>query len=144
MLPWLMRFLTNIQGEKNEAYFFGFGALIVCGECLQPTPIPICILSVYTMDRGLSLKIVIIRMFLRRITRIFRQSRRRQTLRWAIRRSIVSHVLRPTFESLEERALLATFTVINTGDSGVGSLRQAIINANAALGADVIQFNIRT
>jgi hypothetical protein len=31
---------------------------------------------------------------------------------------------------LEERIVPATFTVINTGDAGVGSLRQAIIDAN--------------
>ncbi len=38
--------------------------------------------------------------------------------------------------------VLATFTVTNTNDSGAGSLRQAIINANANAGADVITFNI--
>ncbi len=36
----------------------------------------------------------------------------------------------------------ATFTVINTSDSGPGSLRQAIFDANAAAGADTIAFNI--
>lgn len=36
----------------------------------------------------------------------------------------------------------ATFTVSNTSDSGPGSLRQAIVDANANGGADVIQFNI--
>jgi parallel beta-helix repeat protein len=36
----------------------------------------------------------------------------------------------------------ATFTVINTSDSGAGSLRQALISANAAAGADTINFNI--
>ena len=35
-----------------------------------------------------------------------------------------------------------TFTVINTNDSGAGSLRQAILDANATPGADVINFNI--
>jgi trimeric autotransporter adhesin len=38
--------------------------------------------------------------------------------------------------------VLATFTVTNTNDSGAGSLRQAILDANAAGGADVITFNI--
>jgi parallel beta-helix repeat protein len=33
-------------------------------------------------------------------------------------------------------------TVVNTNDSGLGSLRQAIICANAAAGADTISFNI--
>src|ERR1700745_497126 len=36
----------------------------------------------------------------------------------------------------------ATFTVTNTNDSGAGSLRQAIINANNTAGADTITFNI--
>lgn len=36
----------------------------------------------------------------------------------------------------------ATFTVINTNDSGTGSLRQAILDANANAGADDIVFNI--
>ncbi len=35
-----------------------------------------------------------------------------------------------------------TFTVTNTGDSGAGSLRQAILDANASPGLDTIQFNI--
>jgi hypothetical protein len=35
-----------------------------------------------------------------------------------------------------------TFTVINTDDSGAGSLRQAIIDANAATGPDTIAFSI--
>ena len=41
-----------------------------------------------------------------------------------------------------QSAPLATFTVINTNNSGAGSLRQAIIDANAAAGADTIQFAI--
>ena len=36
----------------------------------------------------------------------------------------------------------ATFTVTNTNDSGAGSLRQAILDANASAGADLIEFNI--
>jgi hypothetical protein len=36
----------------------------------------------------------------------------------------------------------ATFTVTNINDSGAGSYRQAVIDANAAAGADVIVFNI--
>ncbi|MEZ5729495.1 MAG: DUF4347 domain-containing protein [Burkholderiaceae bacterium] len=38
--------------------------------------------------------------------------------------------------------VLATFTVTNTNDSGAGSLRQAILDANAAGGADTIEFDI--
>ena len=36
----------------------------------------------------------------------------------------------------------ATFTVTNTGDTGAGSLRQAILDANGAAGADLIAFAI--
>jgi hypothetical protein len=36
----------------------------------------------------------------------------------------------------------ATFTVTTTADSGPGSLRQAIVDANANLGLDTIEFNI--
>src|SRR4051794_1887719 len=45
-------------------------------------------------------------------------------------------------EPLEPRRLLATFDVTNTGDSGFGSLRQAILNSNANPGTNNIQFNI--
>ncbi len=38
--------------------------------------------------------------------------------------------------------LWATYTVTNTNDSGVGSFRQAILDANANAGADTIIFNI--
>ena len=39
-------------------------------------------------------------------------------------------------------AAAATYTVTSTGDSGAGSLRQAILDANANAGADTIAFNI--
>lgn len=38
--------------------------------------------------------------------------------------------------------LFSVFTVTNIGDSGVGSLRQAILDANLSSGSDLIQFNI--
>ena len=44
------------------------------------------------------------------------------------------------FEALENRVLLATFTVTNLLDAGTGSLRQAITDANASPGADEIAF----
>ncbi|MFO0950111.1 MAG: FG-GAP-like repeat-containing protein [Isosphaeraceae bacterium] len=44
------------------------------------------------------------------------------------------------FGRLEDRTLLATFLVNTTADSGPGSLRQAILDANAAPGRDTIEF----
>jgi parallel beta-helix repeat protein len=38
----------------------------------------------------------------------------------------------PTLEPVERRLLMATFVVDNTGDSGSGSLRQAIMDSNSA------------
>ncbi|HEV3237956.1 MAG TPA: hypothetical protein VGZ25_13275, partial [Gemmataceae bacterium] len=49
---------------------------------------------------------------------------------------------KPAVELLEDRTAPAVFTVTNTADSGLGSLRQAILDANAAVGADTIQFAI--
>lgn len=43
-------------------------------------------------------------------------------------------------ELLEDRSVPAVFTVANTLDSGLGSLRQAILDANANPGDDVITF----
>ena len=45
-------------------------------------------------------------------------------------------------EMMERRQLLAIFTVINNGDSGTGSLRQAILSANTNPGGDTIRFNL--
>jgi hypothetical protein len=45
-------------------------------------------------------------------------------------------------EPLEERALPSTFTVLNTNNSGPGSLRQAILDANASGSASTIAFDI--
>ena len=56
---------------------------------------------------------------LQRSTRTTPLSRRRAALR-----------RRPAIESLEGRQLLSTFYVSNEGDSGTGSLRQAIIDSD--------------
>ena len=45
---------------------------------------------------------------------------------------------------LEERIVPATFSVLNDSDSGAGSLRQAIIDANTTEGNDTIDFNFDT
>ena len=45
-------------------------------------------------------------------------------------------------EALECRTVPAVFTVTNASDSGLGSLRQAILDANAAAGADAIGFAV--
>src|SRR5262245_48286455 len=46
----------------------------------------------------------------------------------------------PRLELLEGRALPSTFTVLNLADSGEGSLRQAVLDANAQPGADTTAF----
>ena len=45
-------------------------------------------------------------------------------------------------ELVEQRILLATFTVTNNIDSGPGSLRQAILDVNGSSGTNSINFNI--
>jgi hypothetical protein len=70
-----------------------------------------------------------------------REARRgsRGILRWNTRRRI----LKPWLELLEQRELLAPLLVTNTNDSGAGSLRQAILDANAGGGVlQTIDFNI--
>src|SRR5207245_7441898 len=44
--------------------------------------------------------------------------------------------------ALSTGALANTFTVTNTNDTGTGSLRQAITDANNQSGLDTIDFNI--
>src|SRR4051794_3441123 len=44
-------------------------------------------------------------------------------------------------EVLESRIAPATFTVVNGNDSGSGSLREAILSANAAAGEDTISIS---
>ncbi len=50
---------------------------------------------------------------------------------------------RPRFDVMEDRTLLSSFLVSTTADSGPGSLRQAILDSNAANdGANTIDFDI--
>jgi hypothetical protein len=48
---------------------------------------------------------------------------------------------RLSIDVLEDRLVPSTFTVMNNNNSGAGSLRQAILDANAQAGADVITFD---
>src|SRR3954454_17993418 len=59
-------------------------------------------------------------------------------------RPSVSRRQRPRLrvEALEGRAVPATFPVTNTADAGPGSLRQAILDANANPGTDTIAFHV--
>jgi titin len=50
----------------------------------------------------------------------------------------------PRLEALEDRQLPSTFTVNTVADSGPGSLRQAILDANNSPGLDTVQFSIGT
>ena len=55
----------------------------------------------------------------------------------------VSLRFRPRLEWMEDRTLLSTFLVSTTADSGPGSLRQAILDSNAATGStERIDFDI--
>ena len=48
---------------------------------------------------------------------------------------------RLSLQALEDRRVLATLTVLNLDDAGPGSLRQAVLDANAAAGNDTIVFS---
>lgn len=47
-------------------------------------------------------------------------------------------------DRLEDRSVPTVFTVTSVGDAGAGTLRQAILDANAAVGPDTITFAIGT
>src|SRR5262245_31303377 len=59
------------------------------------------------------------------------------------RRDPAQAATRPNLEVLEDRTVPSTFSVLNLADSGEGSLRQAVLDANANTGADVIRFDGR-
>jgi parallel beta-helix repeat protein len=59
--------------------------------------------------------------------------------KWLIKNLVVGAFLAL---GVSEQANATTFNVTNTNDSGAGSLRQAIIDANANPGPDNIEFNI--
>jgi hypothetical protein len=76
-------------------------------------------------------------MFVRNLPRFlhWNSARRGRSRRKVARRA---RVLK--FCALEDRTLLTTFQVLNLLDSGPGSLREAVSNANSNPGADVIKF----
>jgi hypothetical protein len=49
---------------------------------------------------------------------------------------------RPCLELLEDRLVPRTFVVTNSLETGLGSLQQAILNANGFPGRDTIEFNV--
>jgi hypothetical protein len=67
-----------------------------------------------------------------------------QTSAFRRRERVPRQRYRPSSEQLEGRALLSSFTVTNTNESGAGSLRAAIVAANkdAVNQVDVINFKI--
>ena len=71
---------------------------------------------------------------------------RRRRPRWSADHAAFSGTifrLRPRVERMEDRTLLSTFLVTSTDDSGPGSLRQGILDSDAAVGAiGTIDFRI--
>lgn len=63
----------------------------------------------------------------------------RNIVSWSI---LVTALTVVTIFQPESRIDAASFTVTNANDSGIGSLRQAITDANATAGTDTIDFNI--
>jgi hypothetical protein len=59
-------------------------------------------------------------------------------------KSLVSRrrAFRQAFDRLEDRRLMATYTVTTNANTGAGSLRDAVNNANLNPGADTIAFNL--
>jgi titin len=55
------------------------------------------------------------------------------------RRDVLRH--KPRVEALEDRFLPSVYSVTNANDAGLGSLRQAILDANSNSGSNVIDFD---
>jgi VCBS repeat-containing protein len=84
--------------------------------------------------------------FFHRTHRLLRRTaaRGRRAIEQAGRRGDRARAAGPPFicENLEPRLLLSVYAVTNINDSGAGSLRQALLDANANAGLDTITFNI--
>jgi hypothetical protein len=70
------------------------------------------------------------------------RGRKNRLARRRARRGLASprHHFVPRLEALEDRLVPSTFTVRNLHDSGPGSLRQAVLDANAHPGPDTVNF----
>ncbi|MFO0849595.1 MAG: PKD domain-containing protein [Gemmataceae bacterium] len=79
---------------------------------------------------------------LRRLSARLTSRRRVRRLSWPNLDRLLTARLR--FEHLEDRVTPATFVVDTTADSGAGSLRQAILDANSTPGTDTVAFSIGT
>jgi hypothetical protein len=55
---------------------------------------------------------------------------------------IIGAVLLAAIAAAAPSAWASTYTVTSTANSGVGTLRQAILDADAHAGADTVQFNL--
>ena len=73
-------------------------------------------------------------MFINAFKNLFTPNTNKTSLKKGIRRRL-------ELLGLEERVVPANFTVVNNSDSGLGSLRQAILDANATIANDTIDFN---
>jgi len=70
---------------------------------------------------------------------------KKNLLRWLANRTSCSRPrsrVRPSFDVLEDRLMPSTFTVTNLADSGAGSLRDALTQANAQSGPSTINFGV--
>src|SRR5262245_1646447 len=76
----------------------------------------------------------------RLLHRLFARDRYRPRTRRTVRRASDLRA-RLLLDALEGRIAPATFNVTNANDLGAGSLRQAILDANGATGADIISFD---
>src|SRR5262245_59296459 len=76
--------------------------------------------------------------FIHAFTRNFTPRKNRSRFRWDSMDRL--HTLRLRLEGLEDRLVPTQFTVLNVNDSGAGSLRDAVAQANTNPGPDTIVF----